>query len=288
MNDMFKNLENNTIQFEKKTINIIIDNDEIIWFNGNEISTSLGYKHPKIAIRNNVDNENKIQLENMNINYKVYKHPHSIYINESGLYSLMMTSQMEKAKKFKNWIIKIVLPSIRKFGYYKLKKEHETDMHEIMKKINFLEKENDKLKNELKTEKYPDGALVYIVDYTDEQPNIYRLGKTNNLNKRKKIYDTHTIYKKKIILKREVPCPIQYEICLRSMLYSYRIKNRKDFYECTAKKIEDAFENCDNSLKCMNQKGGSNNVIDMQINLLNEKLNKIQSKINKYDKKINK
>ena len=38
-----------------------------------------------------------------------------------------------------------------------------------MKKINFLEKQNDKLKNELKTEKYPNGSLVYIVDYTDEQ-----------------------------------------------------------------------------------------------------------------------
>ena len=40
-----------------------------------------------------------------------------------------------------------------------------------MKKINFLEKQNDKLKNKLKTEKYPNGSLVYIVDYTDEQKN---------------------------------------------------------------------------------------------------------------------
>ena len=53
-----------------------------------------------------------------------------------------------------------------------------------MKKINFLEKQNNKLKNELKIEKYPNGSLVYIVDYTDEQENMYRLGKSDDMNKR--------------------------------------------------------------------------------------------------------
>jgi hypothetical protein len=49
----------------------------------------------------------------------------------------------------------------------------------------------------LKTEKYPKGALVYIMDYTDEEDDTYRLGKSDDINHRKKIYDTHTIYKKK-------------------------------------------------------------------------------------------
>jgi hypothetical protein len=56
---------------------------------------------------------------------------------------------------------------------------------------------------------------------------------------------------------KEVLCPLQYETCLRSMLYNYRLKNRKDFYECDIKKIEKAFEKCENSIKCMNQTGGS-------------------------------
>ncbi len=149
---------------------------------------------------------------------------------ESGLYSLLIQSRLDKAKKFKLWITKIVLPSIRKFGYYKLKKTHESDINEIMKKINFLEKQNNKLKNELKVETFPNGLLVYIVDYTDEQENMYRLGKTDDMKKRKKIYNTHTIYKKNIKLMKEVACPIQFETCLRAMLYNYRIKNRKDFF----------------------------------------------------------
>ena len=196
-NTFYENLEKNTIKFENNGINVIIDETDIVWFNASEIAISLGYKYPKDAIINNVEKEDKIKLENININHKIDKHPHSIYINESGLYSLLIQSRLEKSKKFKLWITKIVLPSIRKFGYYKLKKEHENDINEIMKKINFLEKQNNKLKNELKIEKYPNGSLVYIVDYTDEQENMYRLGKSDDMNKRKKIYNTHTIYKKK-------------------------------------------------------------------------------------------
>ena len=101
---------------------------------------------------------------------------------------MLLQSRLEKAKKFKQWITKIVLPSIRKFGYYKLKKEYEKDTQEILNKINFLEKQNEKLKNEIKTEKFPNGSLVYIVDYTDEQENTYRLGRSDDMNKRKKIY----------------------------------------------------------------------------------------------------
>jgi hypothetical protein len=199
------------------------------------------------------------------------------------MYSLLLQSRLKKAKKFKLWITKIVLPSIRKFGYYKLKKEHEKDINEIMKKINFLEKQNNKLKNELKVDKFPNGSLVYIVDYTDEQENMYRLGQSDDMEKRKKIYDTHTIYKKNIKLMKEVSCPLQFETCLKSMLYNYRIKNRKDFYECDIKKIEKAFEKCEDSIKCMNQTGG-NIIINNKIQKLKNKQEDIKIKINNYNK----
>jgi prophage antirepressor-like protein len=283
MNIFYENLEKNIIKFENNDINVIIDENDLVWFNANEISLSLGYKYPKDAIINNVEKDDKIKLENININYKIEKHPHSIYINESGLYSLILQSRLQKAKKFKLWITKIVLPSIRKFGYYKLKKEHENEINDIMKKINYLEKQNGKLKNELKIENYPNGSLVYIVDYTDEQENIYRLGKTDNMTKRKKIYNTHTIYNKNIILRKEVSCPLQYETCLRSMLYNYRIKNRKDFYECDIKIIKKAIKKCDNSIKCMNQSGGGN-IINIEIEQLKKKNEQLKKKLNKYNK----
>ena len=90
---------------------------------------------------------------------------------------------------------------------------------------------------------------------------------------------------------KEVVCPLQYETCIRSMLYNYRIKNRKDFYECDIKKIEKAFEKCNDSLQCMNQVGGSkiiNNKILSMINLeieeLKNKKNQIKIKLNEYNK----
>jgi len=118
---------------------------------------------------------------------------------------------------------------------------------------------------------------------------MYRLGKTDNMNKRKKIYDTHTIYKKNIILIKKVSCPLQYESCLRSLLYNYRIKNRKDFYECDIKKIEKAFDKCDESIKCMNQIGGNKilTILDIEIEQLKQNKEQLKLKINKYNTILN-
>ena len=102
--DFFKNLDNNIINFKTNDINIIIDNNKIIWFNANEIAKMLGYKYPKDAIINNVDKDDKIQLEKLNINNNIDKHPHSIYINKNGLYSLLLQSRLKKAKKIKQLI----------------------------------------------------------------------------------------------------------------------------------------------------------------------------------------
>jgi prophage antirepressor-like protein len=68
---------------------------------------------PKKAIMTNVDKEDKIQLKNMEINFKVKQQPDTIYINESGLYSLLISSRTKKAKKFVKWIRNDVLPLIR-------------------------------------------------------------------------------------------------------------------------------------------------------------------------------
>ena len=73
-----------------------------------------------------------------------------------------------------------------------------------------------------------------------------------------------------------------YEICLKSMLYKYRIKNKNDFYECSIDTIKKAFVKCDNSIKCMNQTGGGfseTNMINFHIDKLKTKLSKVESKI---------
>ena len=277
MNEIFVTLDANYIKFEDKNITVIIDNNNNTWFNANETAIALGYKYPKDAVITNVDKTDKIKLSDINIDIKIDKHPHSIYLSESGLYSLMLSSRLKKAKKFKLWVTQDVLPSIRKYGFYKMKTKYEKDYEDILHKINKLENNNKHMKNDLKKEKFPEGGLVYIVDYTDEQENAYRLGSTDDMNKRKKIYDTHTLHKKPVVYKKEIQCPIKLEDCVRSLLYDYRYKNRKDFFICKLSKIKLAFKKCLSSMKCVNQNGGTNN----EIKLLKNKAKKILCEINK-------
>ena len=94
----------------------------------------MGYKDKGQAIRINVDEEDKKSLP--------VRHTDQVYwytfINESGLYSLILKSKLPEAKKSKRWVTSEVLPSIRKYGHYRMfnnpntlafKIEDEYDLH---------------------------------------------------------------------------------------------------------------------------------------------------------------
>ena len=262
----------NIINFENKKIIIIIDNNKIIWFNAKQIGIALKYKEPKKAITKYVDKEDKIQLKNIDINFKVEQQPDSIYINESGLNSLLILSRTKKSKKFLKWITKDVLPLMRRSSIY----SNNDEITLLQKKINELEHQNKLLKNDMKIEKFPKGAIVYIVeDYDVNQEIIYKIGKTDDMNKRIKIYNTHSIHNKPVVHYVEIKCPLQLETCLKSMLYKYRIKNRKEYFNCSLIKIKQALDKCIKSIKCIEQEGGTIDKITYYENKLNNLYNKI-------------
>lgn len=93
---------------------IMIDNEP--WFIGNEIANLLGYKLERKAILDHVDEEDKNTVPIRNGNQR--GNPNKIIINESGLYSLILSSKLPQAKKFKRWVTSEVLPAIRKHGAY--------------------------------------------------------------------------------------------------------------------------------------------------------------------------
>lgn len=114
----------------------------------------------------------------------------------------------------------------------------------MLKKIDFLTKQNKELINDLKTEEFPEGVLVYVLDYSDEDEEVYRLGKTDDMKQRKKIYDTHMLHKKDVVHMVEFDKPLQLEMCVRSMLYEYRYnKNKKDFFICELEAIKKLLKN---------------------------------------------
>ena len=95
-----------------------IEKDGEPWFVGKDVAAALGYSNTKDALSRHIDAEDKYQGEGV-----AFPDPHGILqyptiINESGLYSLVLSSKLPTAKKFKRWVTSEVIPSIRKHGAY--------------------------------------------------------------------------------------------------------------------------------------------------------------------------
>ena len=95
----------------------IIDKEGEPWFVGKDVAAALGYGAGKSlanAVAKHVDTEDKGVIDLMTPGGK----QRTGIINETGLYSLVLSSKLESAKKFKRWVTKDILPSIRKHGAY--------------------------------------------------------------------------------------------------------------------------------------------------------------------------
>ena len=120
-NMLEKSFKNEALGLELKSY---IDKQQIIWFRGKDVSEILGYSKTRDALSRHVDNEDKKLIccrpQNVDANNSDLRGKYFTLINESGFYSLVLSSKLETAKKFKRWITSEVLPSIRKYGQYKL------------------------------------------------------------------------------------------------------------------------------------------------------------------------
>ena len=144
-------------KYEATELPVIKYEDEI-WFKAVVVATILKYTNQRKAIRDHVDPEDKRKLSELmskskqNKSFRLKTDPlkgnegNSLYLSESGLYSLVLRSKLESAKVFKRWVTSEVLPSIRKTGRYDhkynntltFKIENETDLH--VKVVSFLKK----------------------------------------------------------------------------------------------------------------------------------------------------
>lgn len=109
----------------------IIERDGEIWFIGKDVATMLGYSNARNAVVNHVDNDDKLRTQ---IEYAGQRREVSL-INESGLYSLILSSKLPAARDFKRWVTSEVLPSIRKTGNYKIQSSRATPEELEVRKI---------------------------------------------------------------------------------------------------------------------------------------------------------
>ena len=96
-----------------KVRTITIDSEP--WFVGKDIAEALGYINPRKAIKDHVDDEDK---NTVTIRDGIQGNPNVIVINESGMYSLILSSKLPTAKRFKRWVTSEALPAIRRTGAY--------------------------------------------------------------------------------------------------------------------------------------------------------------------------
>lgn len=116
MNDIFN--------FKGREVRTVtIDNEP--YFVGKDVAEILGYQNPSKALKDHVDDEDKLNNETLSS----LGQRGGWIINESGLYSLILSSKLPQAKEFKRWVTTEVLPTIRKHGMYAI--DHLLDNPDI-------------------------------------------------------------------------------------------------------------------------------------------------------------
>lgn len=95
---------------------VVIENEP--WFVGKDVANILGYANTKDAISSHVEEDDKTIIQRSENTTLEIPNRGLTFINESGLYSLIFSSKLPNAKKFKRWVTSEVLPTIRKHGMY--------------------------------------------------------------------------------------------------------------------------------------------------------------------------
>jgi len=122
----------------------VMEKDGATWFVGKDVASILGYERPTKAIQDHIDDEDKDKIPFQDSIGRMRNTP---VINESGLYSLILSSKLPAAKTFKRWVTSEILPSVRKHGaYIKDRKLDEllTNPASVTKLFNLLKSEREK------------------------------------------------------------------------------------------------------------------------------------------------
>lgn len=147
---------------------IMINNEP--YFVGKDVAEVLGYSNTRDALAKHVDDDDKNTVA---IHDGTSGNPNVTIINESGLYSLILSSKLPKAKEFKKWVTSEILPSIRKHGAYMTTEKIEEVLSnpdmiiQLATKLKQERTEKEKLRIENLQQKQMIGELKPKADYTD-------------------------------------------------------------------------------------------------------------------------
>lgn len=152
------------------------------WFVGKDLTKILGYINGNRDITNHVDEEDRIMLDKtqyqngIEFNYKELGQRGGWIINESGMYSLILSSELESAKKFKRWVTSEVLPSIRENQYYIHNDISEENIKKLEREV-IKQREKIKLLNgEIRQHKFFEKQITGAWITVNWDADTYRVG----------------------------------------------------------------------------------------------------------------
>jgi len=268
---------NNLIKYDNKEIIIIIDDSGEPWFSGSDIGILLGYSNTRKAIIDHVSKNHKKELKKI-ISEEKEKipnaQPNAIFINEAGLYELVVGSKKKEAENFKAWLYEEVLPTIRKTGTYKIAKKYIKALENITEKLKKNKKRVKILEGNQKKEKFPEGSYIYVIRPFGIDKKLLKAGISTKLLPRINTYNTSVPDNVEILYKIKVKSPIPIEYCMKALLYEYRYRNNKEYYKCSLKKMIEIIIKCE---KIIND--------DIYCNVCNKKISEISRHISE-DKTI--
>lgn len=142
------------LKYNNTKIIVLKNLNNEVWFDAYNVCKILGYTNSNDIIKKLVNKNHRKHLKEIFPDYKLYPNaqPNSIYLNESGLYTLLIRSKKPNAEKFFIWVVEDVLPSIRKSGIYTANKIQMKKIQELNKLIERKNKELKEQSDELKRE----------------------------------------------------------------------------------------------------------------------------------------
>lgn len=201
--------------FNGSNIRTLLIEDEP-YFVGKDVAEVLGYSNTKDALSRHVDKEDK--KDGVVIPDPMGRKQRPVIINESGMYSLILSSKLPTAKEFKRWVTKEVLPAIRKHGAYATETKLEemlNDPQTMITTLQRLKEEQDVRKAlQIEVDKQTEGRLIAEqqvaelkpkADYTDKilrnksLMTVEKIAKDYGMSARalnKKLHELHVQYKR--------------------------------------------------------------------------------------------
>ena len=244
---------NEILKINNNEIVIIYDINGNIWFALRDIIKILGYTSIDNAIAS-VNNMYKKKYNDIShysplesrINRPFIK-PNKIFINEDGLYELLVISTKSLAKVFMRKYITNIMPTIRKTGKYILDKYNKNKLDKMNTELKNVETKNKKLLNNQRNIKYPIGNALYIIKKKEDNKIFYKIGYTKNLNKRLKVYNTS--YPNKILYDYYLLVEDKnIDNCIKKIMHDKEFIKNKEYYVSTISKIIGFIKKCEESI----------------------------------------